>query len=63
MAPPAPASRPSIRAWPASTRTTPSPSCRLQGGTRNNSPQMATLAKRLSDDEMKAVADYIAGLK
>jgi cytochrome c553 len=32
-------------------------------GTRNNSPQMATLAKRLSDDEMKAVADYIAGLK
>jgi cytochrome c553 len=32
-------------------------------GARNNSPQMATLAKRLSDDEMKAVADYIAGLK
>ena len=32
-------------------------------GTRSNSPQMATLAKRLSDDEMKAVADYIAGLK
>jgi cytochrome c553 len=32
-------------------------------GTRSNSPQMGTLAKRLSDDEMKAVADYIAGLK
>jgi len=32
-------------------------------GGRNNSPQMSTLAKRLSDDEMKAVADYIAGLK
>jgi cytochrome c553 len=32
-------------------------------GARGNSPQMATLAKRLSDDEMKAVADYIAGLK
>jgi cytochrome c553 len=32
-------------------------------GARNNSPQMTTLAKRLSDDEMKAVADYIAGLK
>ena len=32
-------------------------------GARSNSPQMATLAKRLSDDEMKAVADYIAGLK
>jgi cytochrome c553 len=32
-------------------------------GGRSNSPQMSTLAKRLSDDEMKAVADYIAGLK
>jgi cytochrome c553 len=32
-------------------------------GARSNSPQMSTLAKRLSDDEMKAVADYIAGLK
>lgn len=32
-------------------------------GARGNSPQMGTLAKRLSDDEMKAVADYIAGLK
>jgi cytochrome c553 len=32
-------------------------------GARNNSPQMGTLAKRLSDDEMKAVADYVAGLK
>ncbi len=30
---------------------------------RKNSPQMATLAKRLSDEEMKAVSDYIAGLK
>lgn len=30
---------------------------------RNNSPQMGALAKRMSDDEMKAVADYIAGLK
>jgi len=35
----------------------------FKAGTRGNSPQMATLAKRLSDDEMKAVADYIAGLK
>jgi cytochrome c553 len=32
-------------------------------GARNNSPQMATIAKRLSDDEIKAVADYVAGLK
>ena len=35
----------------------------FKAGGRNNSPQMSTLAKRLSDDEMKAVADYIAGLK
>jgi cytochrome c553 len=32
-------------------------------GTRTNSPQMVTIAKRLSEDEMKAVADYVAGLK
>jgi cytochrome c553 len=32
-------------------------------GARKNSAPMSTLAKRLSDDEMKAVADYIAGLK
>jgi len=32
-------------------------------GARNNSVQMGTLAKRMSDEEMKAVADYIAGLK
>jgi cytochrome c553 len=32
-------------------------------GARNNSVQMTTIAKRLSDDEIKAVSDYIAGLK
>lgn len=32
-------------------------------GVRSNSPQMVTIAKRMSDDEMKAVADYVAGLK
>lgn len=32
-------------------------------GTRKNSAQMTTIAKRMSEDEMKAVADYIAGLK
>ena len=32
-------------------------------GARSNSPQMTTLAQRLSDTEMKAVADYIAGLR
>ncbi|MYN07037.1 c-type cytochrome [Pseudoduganella aquatica] len=30
---------------------------------RKNSAEMSTIAKRLSDDEMKAVADYVAGLK
>jgi len=35
----------------------------FKSGARKNSPQMSTLAKRMSDDEMKAVADYIAGLK
>jgi len=30
---------------------------------RKNSPQMSVIAKRMSDDEMKAVADYVAGLK
>ena len=32
-------------------------------GARNNSPQMVTIAKRLSDEEIQAVADYVAGLK
>ena len=32
-------------------------------GTRSNSAQMTAIAKRLSDDEIQAVADYIAGLK
>lgn len=32
-------------------------------GARKNSVQMTTLAQRMSDDEMKAVADYIVGLK
>jgi len=35
----------------------------FKSGARANSPEMATIAKRLSDDEMKAVADYVAGLK
>ena len=35
----------------------------FKSGARKNSPQMTTIAKRMSDDEMKAVADYIAGLK
>ncbi len=35
----------------------------FRSGIRKNSTQMTTIAKRLSDDEMQAVADYIAGLK
>ncbi len=35
----------------------------FKGGARKNSAQMTTLAKRMSDEEMQAVADYIAGLK
>jgi cbb3-type cytochrome c oxidase subunit III len=35
----------------------------FQNGTRKNSPQMADIASRLNDREIKAVADYIAGLR
>jgi cytochrome c553 len=35
----------------------------FKSGARNNSVEMTTLSKRLSTDEMKAVADYIAGIK
>jgi len=35
----------------------------FSSGHRSNGPMMATIAKRMSDDEMKAVSDYIAGLK
>jgi cytochrome c553 len=35
----------------------------FRNGTRKNSAQMTTIAKRLSDDEIQAVSDYIAGLK
>lgn len=35
----------------------------FRAGTRKNSPQMQTIAKRMSDDEIQAVSDYIAGLK
>ena len=35
----------------------------FKSGARANSVQMTTLAKRMSDEEMKAVADYISGLK
>jgi cytochrome c553 len=35
----------------------------FRSGARSNSVQMTALAKRMSDEEIKAVADYIAGLK
>jgi len=34
----------------------------FRSGQRANSPQMGAIAARLSDQEIKAVADYIAGL-
>jgi cytochrome c553 len=35
----------------------------FNNGTRNNNPIMTTIAKRMSTDEIQAVADYVAGLK
>jgi cytochrome c553 len=35
----------------------------FKNGTRKNSVQMTALAQRMSPEEMKAVSDYIAGLK
>lgn len=35
----------------------------FRSGVRKNSVQMATIAKRMSDDEINAVSDYIAGLR
>lgn len=35
----------------------------FRSGARKNSIQMSMLAQRMSDAEMKAVADYVAGLK
>lgn len=35
----------------------------FKNGTRKNSIQMSALAQRMSPEEMKAVSDYIAGLK
>ncbi len=35
----------------------------FRDGVRNNSLQMAQIAAKLNDREMRAVADYIAGLR
>ena len=35
----------------------------FRGGQRKNSTQMTTISARLSDNEIKAIADYIAGLR
>lgn len=35
----------------------------FRDGTRNNSPQMTGVAARLNDREIKALADYMAGLR
>jgi cytochrome c553 len=35
----------------------------FRAGTRSNGPMMVTIASRMSDKEIKAVADYMAGLR
>lgn len=35
----------------------------FRSGARSNSAQMTTIAKRMSDEEIQAVSDYIAGLR
>lgn len=35
----------------------------FRAGTRSNSAQMTVISKRLTDEEMKAVSDYVAGLR
>ena len=35
----------------------------FQSGARKNSPQMIGIAAQMTEKEMKAVADYIAGLR
>lgn len=35
----------------------------FKAGSRKNSPQMTTLAQRMSPEEIRAVSDYIAGLR
>ena len=35
----------------------------FRSGARSNSPEMKVIAARMSDEEIKAVADYVAGLK
>lgn len=35
----------------------------FRAGTRTNSVQMMAIAKRMSDDEIQAIADYVAGLR
>ena len=35
----------------------------FRSGTRKNNPIMTTISKRLSDEEIQAVSDYVAGLR
>ena len=35
----------------------------FRGGSRRNNPVMTAVAARLSDREVKALADYVAGLR
>jgi cytochrome c553 len=35
----------------------------FRSGARANSPQMTTVAAKMNDKEIKAVSDYVAGLR
>jgi cytochrome c553 len=35
----------------------------FRSGARTNSPQMTAIAAKMNDKEIKAVSDYIAGLR
>ena len=63
-APTAPASRRSTRACRGQHADyTEAQLVAFRDGARNNSPQMTAIAAKLNDREIKAVADYIAGLR
>ena len=46
--------------WATNTESKLTP---FRGGKRENSAQMTTISARMSDREIKAVSDYIAGLR
>jgi hypothetical protein len=63
IAPTAPAFRRSTRAWVAACRLHRAQLIAFRDGVRKNSVQMNQVAAKLNDREIKAVSDYIAGLR